>query len=105
MRQARGKAVQGRSALFGSDESYAGSVSISQEEFESIVQEVAKSRFMEVTVSGFKISMQKVSRSGRTKYTVEAVYDPAADHWSIYDWKGGGTFNGLIYNINRVMDS
>jgi hypothetical protein len=33
------------------------------------------------------------------------VYDPAADHWTIYDWKGGVTFNGLIHDINRVMDS
>ena len=80
-------------------------MSISQERFESIVQAVAKSRFMEVTISGFEITVQKVSRSGRTKYAVQAVYDPAADHWTIYDWKGGVTFNGLIHDINRVMDS
>lgn len=86
-----------------SGESYAESVSISQERFESVVHAVAKSRFTEVTVSGFEIVVQKVSRSGRTKYTVSAVYDPAADHWTIYDAYRGGTFNGLIYDIARAM--
>lgn len=76
---------------------------ISQEQFESIVQTVAKSRFMDVTVSGFKIAMTKKSRSGKTKYTVSAVFDPTANHWTIDDWKGGGTFNGLIHDVERMM--
>jgi hypothetical protein len=60
---------------------------------------------MDVTVSGFKMSIDKASRSGKTRYTAEALYDPVANHWSIRDWTGGGTFNRLIREIDLSMDS
>ena len=80
-------------------------MAITPDKFESIARAAAKSLFMDVTVSGFKMTIDKASRSGKTKYTVEAVYDPIADHWSVSDWKGGGTFNRLIREINWLMDS
>ena len=78
-------------------------MSISQEEFESVVQAVAKSRGWEVTVSGFEVLVPTKSRSGRSHYTLRAWYDPESDTWTGENNYGGTLLPILVNEIARAM--
>lgn len=78
-------------------------MSISQEEFEAAVRAAKKDLLMDVTVSGFEVHVAKKSRSGRSRYTLTAVYDPASDSWSGVDPYHGTTLPALARELDRYL--